>query len=119
MKDGALLIGIVLGDGRVAFAANRLVVNQEFVENAQQGRPPEKRFRFADACVRAGCRQWAGDRCGVVDQILAAVPIHELQPNLPECSIRAQCRWYNQSGSDACRVCPLVVTDASEDPVRA
>jgi hypothetical protein len=115
MKEGAILVGIVLANGQVAFSADRLVVNRDFVENARQGRSPEKRFRFGDMCVKSGCRQWTGERCGVVDQVLAAVPAGERHAALPQCSIRAQCRWYAQSGADACHVCPLIVTDCLEE----
>jgi hypothetical protein len=115
MKEGAVLLGIVQADGRIAFAAHRLEVNQDFVQSALQGRPAEKRFRFSDVCVQSGCRQWTGERCGVVDQILAAAPADQLSLEMPECSIRPQCRWYNQNGWQACRVCPLVVTDCIEE----
>jgi hypothetical protein len=115
LKEGAILVGIVLADGRVAFSTERLMVNQEFVQNARQGRSPEKRFRFGDACVKGSCRQWTWDRCGVIDQILAANPTHELELELPECSIRSQCRWYSQSGPNACRICPLIVTDCLDE----
>ena len=115
LKEGALLVGIVLGDGRIAFSSDRLMVNCDFVENAKQGRPAEKRFRFGDVCVKTGCQQWSGDRCGVVDQILAAVPVDQWSPGLPECGIRSQCRWYKQTGADACRICVLVVTDCLEE----
>jgi hypothetical protein len=115
LKEGAILVGIVLGDGSVAFAADRLVVNQQFIENALQGRAPEKRFRFGDTCVKSGCLQWKGSRCGVIDQILEAIPPHGSPWPLPECSIRPQCRWYGQSGAAACRVCPQVVTDCLEE----
>jgi len=115
LKEGAILVGIVLADGSIAFAADRLVVNQQFVENASQGRAPEKRFRFGDTCVKSGCMQWKGDRCGVIDQIVEAVPLHALPSALPECSIRPQCRWFGQSGASACRVCPQVVTDCIEE----
>ena len=119
LKEGAILVGIVLADGSVAFAADRLVVNRQFVENARQGRSPEKRFRFGDACVQSGCLQWKDNRCGVIDQILEAAPIHELPVALPECSIRPQCRWYGQSGASACRICTLVVTDCLQESSEA
>ena len=116
MKEGALLLGIVMTDGRVAFAADRLVVNNAFVSNALEGRSPEERFRFADACAQAGCVQWTGKRCGVIDEVIAEVPAEALQTYLPECSIRPQCRWYSQAGTEACRACPLVVTDCRKEP---
>ena len=114
-KEGAALIGIVMGDGRVAFSADRLVVNPGFLENASAGRAPEKRFRFGDLCVQSGCRQWTGTRCGVIDEVLEHVPEEEKSRELPACSIRPQCRWYNQVGAEACRVCSLVVTDCLDE----
>ncbi len=114
LNEGAILVGIVTADGTVAFAADRLVVNRDFVANARQGRSPEKRFRFADLCVKSACRQWSTDRCGVIDQVVAGIPVNLRSPGLPQCSIRPQCRWFSQSGADACRVCSLVVTDCLE-----
>jgi len=119
MKEGSVLLGIVLGDGRVAFAPDRLVVNREFVTTAREGRSPEKRFRFADACVQSGCVQWTGTRCGVIDDVLAELPAEGLPAHLPQCSIRPQCRWYAQAGTEACRACPLVVTDCAREATGA
>jgi hypothetical protein len=111
---GAILLGIALPGGRVAFASDRIVVDEAFVHAAQEGRSPEQRFRFSAPCVKGACRQWTGTRCGVIDQVLdcagsEAAPVEE-----PACSIRPQCRWYLQSGAAACAVCPLVVTDVRE-----
>ena len=108
-----MLLGIVMPNGRVAFSPDRVTVNREFVSSAQEGRSPEKRFRFADGCVRTACRQWTGTRCGVVDEVLNDIHAEELQAqaDLPPCSIRSQCRWYEQVGAEACRVCTLVITD--------
>ena len=112
-QDGAILLGIVLPDGSVAFAKDRIEINAEFVEIARRGREPEKRFRFSSPCVRGACQQWTGERCGVIDGVVdqAARVGYEPQGALPECSIRPQCRWFGQSGADACRVCDQVVTD--------
>ena len=113
MKEGVTLLGIVMPDGQVAFAPNRLMVTRDFVSNAVQGRSPEKRFRFADVCVRTACRQWTGSRCGVIDEVLkdGSAEGPSVQAERPECSIRPQCRWYDQARAEACRVCPFVITD--------
>jgi hypothetical protein len=103
-----------MSDGRVAFSADRLEVDREFVETARQGRSPEKRFRFAGACVKGGCSQWTGSRCGVIDQVTETMSDMAVA-ELPECSIRDTCRWFDQSGAEACGVCPLVVTDLMEE----
>jgi hypothetical protein len=116
-EEGATLLGVVLPTGRVAFASTRLEVTEEFVQIARAGRAPEKRFRFASVCAKSGCRQWTGSRCGVIDSIMAD-RANRIDGDaatddaaLPACSIRAQCRWFRQSGRAACATCPEVITD--------
>lgn len=108
-EPDALLIGIVGPTGRVGHINPALAVDEEFVLEAHRGRAPEKRFRFAQPCTEAGCQHWTGTRCGVVDAALSRDL--ESAESLPRCGIRTACRWFAQSGANACRVCPLVVTD--------
>ena len=115
-EEGATLLGIVLGDGRVAFAKDHIVVDAAFVEAAREGRSPEKRFRFSSACRKGGCVQWAEDRCGVIDRVIDRKSGQRRE--LPECSIRPNCRWHLQSGDDACFVCPVVMTDERPEDLR-
>ena len=116
-KEGAILLGIVLADGKIAFAKDRLAVDGSFVQNAniEGSHPPESRFRFGSPCAQGACRQWTGSRCGVIDAVLEESRQRNYarppETPLPECSIRSQCRWFDQSGADACAVCDLVVTD--------
>ncbi len=110
-SDGAILLGIVNGDGTVGFLPERLLIDQEFVDAAHRGRTPEKRFRFSNRCVQGACRQWTGDRCGVIDRVMDFLGTTEPPADLPRCSIRTQCRWYGQNGPAACSACPLVITD--------
>ena len=109
---GALLVGIAMPDGRIAYAADQFVVDEEFVRTAQTGRTPEGRFRFASRCAQGACRQWTGTHCGVIERVLELAPDGTGEAELPACSIRAQCRWHQQQGTQACFVCPLVITDA-------
>lgn len=110
-KPGALLLGVVQAEGRVAFLPEKLRVTGEFVEAANRGRTPEKRFCFGGACVRDACRQWTGSRCNVIDKVIGYVGATHIDSPLPRCSIRKECRWYRQRGGLACAVCPIVVTD--------
>jgi hypothetical protein len=114
-KEGANLLGIIQPDGRVSFLNQKLNINEEFVQIAHRGRSPEKRFRFSNNCIKSSCKQWTGDRCGVIDRILDEVGIIEEPPELPECSIRSECRWYNQCGGKACAICPEVITNSLEE----
>jgi hypothetical protein len=115
-EEGALLLGIVQRDGTVAFTPDALRVDAAFVAAAHRGRKPEARFRFASPCQRRRCVQWNGERCGVVDAVLRGVADAgmEVSGSQPACSIRAQCRWFDQSGIEACLVCPLVITELAD-----
>jgi hypothetical protein len=121
-EEGATLLGIVLPGGRVAFAKDRIVVDEGFVQNATRegSHAPETRFRFSNPCARGACHQWTGSRCGVIDSVLGeAHQAGHAPPSgapLPECSIRGECRWFEQSGAAACAVCDLVVTDTRSQP---
>ena len=114
---GATLLGIVGNGGVVGYVRPQIEIDEAFVEIAEQGRTPEKRFRFASSCVEGDCVQWTGSRCGVIDEVLelqadGRLPVAE---ELPACTIRRDCRWYAQSGRRACFVCPFVVTDTLPD----
>lgn len=121
-QEGAILLGIVLSNGTVAFAKDRIVVDRAFVQNAtaEGSRPPESRFRFSSPCAKGGCHQWTGERCGVIDSVLdvARAQVYQLQADtpLPESSIRKSCRWFDQTGVDACAVCEIVVTETRTSP---
>ena len=114
-QSGAQLIGVVLRNGRVAFSAETRLVDGEFVREAQAVGTPERYFRFASPCAQGACAQWAGDRCGVIETVLTENDRTEALEPPPECAIRSSCRWYVQTGLAACHVCPLVVTDGTED----
>ncbi|PTA67982.1 hypothetical protein [Deinococcus arcticus] len=108
--EGHLLIGVVGSGGLIQLLPDALPVDAGFVDTAHKGRAPEKRFRFASPCQAAGCAQWTGQRCGVIDSVLAVVPL-QAEAELPGCSIRGRCRWFAQSGAGACQGCAYVVTD--------
>ena len=112
---GNSLLGVVGEDGRVHNLRTALTIDEGFVAAAQEAGRPEARMRFAGTCVTSGCKQWTGSRCGVIDRVLGHIEA-ELdtlrQADLPPCTIRGTCRWFGQSGADACAACPIVVTDA-------
>ena len=107
------LIGIRGRDGRIANLRTKLPVSAQFVEQASAQGPPEARMRFAGKCETSGCAQWTGSRCGVIDRVMAHLEAHEvpLTSDLPPCTIRGTCRWYEQTGPRACAGCAYVTTD--------
>jgi hypothetical protein len=115
-KKGSALIGVVKSDGRVQFLPNAMQIDDEFVDISNEGRKPEKRFRFSSKCAQLACKQWNTGKCGVVETLIQfSHSQHENMPApdspLPACPIRDACRWYEQRGSEACYVCAQVVTD--------
>ncbi|MFL5338447.1 MAG: hypothetical protein ACJ8H8_36130 [Geminicoccaceae bacterium] len=112
-EPGAKLLGLVQQDGTIGYLGDPLEIDAEFVDRANQGRTPERRFRFVNPCAECGCRQWTGTRCGVIDRTLEELAGDETQ-SLPRCGIRPHCRWFRQNGADACRVCSLVITDTRQ-----
>lgn len=112
-EPGAILLGIVLPTGWIAYGDDLVVIDAEFARRAHEGRSPEKRFRFASPCVQQQCHQWSAGRCTVIDELARDPPPSMDRAALPSCSIRAGCRWYLQIGPAACAVCPLVITDCT------
>ena len=108
--DGAELIGVVGdGDARVRWLPEPEPLDAAGREwlAAEGG---EARFRFAAPCVTARCARWDG-RCQVGARL--AVLADDAPAELPACGIRARCRWWAEQGATACRLCPLVRTDAT------
>ena len=108
--SAAQLIGIVNADGSVAFLGRPLPLNDQFVQIAAQGRPPELRFRFVHECAEGGCANWSGRRCEVAAQVSNSDRFPS--PDLPRCGIRSECRWFSEQGPKACAVCATVVRGA-------
>ena len=109
-KPGAILLGRVRPDRTVALATAPLTVSQTFLDVARQqtDRPLEERFRFASSCAQNGCGNWLGGSCSLPDRLMERVT--EGRPDVPDCSVRASCRWFHQRGEDVCRICTLVTT---------
>ena len=110
-NENAILLGVVQTDGSVAFIKDRIEVSREFLNRADTSTPLETRFRFSSACHGSACKQWSDGRCSVPERLVQLMPRSTATDTaLPACSIREQCRWFQQQGADACRLCPLVVT---------
>ena len=115
-STGSTLIGIVQGDNTVTLLTTPLKVNEDFVRKANEYGEPEKRFRFADKCIKSGCKQWTGKSCGIMNELANSNPsIQTTDNDLPECIIRPNCRWYSQEGGKACKICMFVVTQSQDN----
>jgi hypothetical protein len=112
-RPGSTLLGIMGPDGRLVYTPGRIPLTEEFVDRAHAAGTPEARLRFAEPCVRDECGNWTDSTCGVA-RTAASRPeaTDPASPSLPRCGIRHDCRWYEQEGESACRVCPLVLRSA-------
>lgn len=116
----AVVIGVVRGtpaEPRVRFTERAVPPTRDLL-NLVDAVTPEEVFRTAAPCACSGCGHFARGRCTLAAKItrhLAAVTTE-----LPECSIRDNCRWFSQEGAAACRRCPQVVTrDYGASPTMA
>ena len=113
VRHATHLIGVVGPDARIRFVSPPLDLTTEFRDRSAEMGEPERRFRFAGPCIEEECAQWAGGRCGVIDEVVATFDIAEHSPER-RCAVRPRCRWYSQRGRDACEVCDWIVTDTRE-----
>ena len=108
LYPGSKLLGIVKPDNSVDILEQPMEVDDHFVEVANKGKAAEQKFRFVNKCLKSGCEQWTGETCGVIKRIVDAMDDFLNEAPLPPCSIRPDCRWYDQEGAEACKVCPTV-----------
>ncbi|WP_276482194.1 hypothetical protein [Paraflavitalea pollutisoli] len=113
-EEGAILLGVVNGDGTIGYISTPMTVDHDFVQEVHEQGNPESSFRFSNKCVTSGCRQWSNGQCGVINKIIHNNEDLDLPPRLPECSIRSSCRWYYQEGAKACSFCPYIITNMLE-----
>lgn len=70
---------------------------------------PTEVLRTAAPCIANGCQHYDGTNCRLAMRIVEQLPTATEQ--LPPCSIRRDCRWWQQEGKSACMRCPQVITD--------
>ena len=117
---GALVLGVIDHDAsppEVQYLDQPQPVTPELLALAEPVRPTEV-LRFAATCQEGLCSHWSGHDCSLVTRLVQLVPAASLA--LPPCRIRTDCRWFHQRGREACRRCPLVVTqdEAPTDAMR-
>ena len=105
------VFGIVTGTlekPKVTYLEKAQPVTDELMALADSVTPTEV-FRIAAPCVAKGCKHFDGQDCRLVTRIVENFPIST--DDLPQCSIRSDCRWWRQEGKTACMRCPQVITD--------
>jgi hypothetical protein len=105
---GSRLLGVVNGDSHVDILSDPIEIDDVFVEAANTGKVAEQKFRFVNKCLKSGCQQWSENSCGVIKRVLDAIEENVSKGEIPDCSIRPNCRWFSQESYNACKVCTTV-----------
>lgn len=113
-QTGAMVIGVVTGPAdRRRVSMLRTLAPLDTVAGLI---PPEipvgEIVRLAGPCAEDRCRHFKESRCSLGERIAAALDPVAARP--PPCAIRADCRWWNEQGAEACRRCPQIVTEPFE-----
>lgn len=110
LPDSAVF-GIVTGtveEPRITYLKQPQPVTDELMALSGSVTPTEV-FRTTSPCVTNKCQHFDGKDCRLATRIVEQLsPVVE---ELPPCSIRRNCRWWQQEGSVACMRCPQVITD--------
>lgn len=110
MADSAVF-GVITGtveEPRVTYLNQRQPVTEQLMAKSGSVTPTEV-FRIAAPCAGKGCQHFDGTDCRLATRIVHQIPA--VAESLPPCSIRRDCRWWQQEGKAACMRCPQVVTD--------
>lgn len=102
------IIGGTVTEPRVTYLKQPLPITEELIAKASPITPTEV-FRMATPCAEKACLHFDGQNCRLAQQISEKLPA--VAEELPPCSIRRDCRWWNQEGKTACMRCPQVITD--------
>jgi hypothetical protein len=107
----SLVFGVIGGtvtEPRVAYLKQPQTMTEELIAKVSPATPAEV-FRTASTCATNNCQHFDGKDCRLATRIVAQFPI--ALEELPPCSIRRDCRWWQQEGKAACMRCPQVITD--------
>ncbi|MEH2319607.1 nitrogen fixation protein [Nostoc sp.] len=102
------VVGGTVTQPRIAYLKKPQPITDELIAKASPITPAEI-FRTAAVCATKGCQHFDGQDCRLAMRIVEKLPV--VAEELPPCSIRRDCRWWQQEGKAACMRCPQVITD--------
>lgn len=100
---GSVLLGVVAERGQVAYLSPNVPVTPTLLDSLEASSVPlDNRLRFAGPCIAHRCIQWKGgegtDHCGLIEHAVKTFERTEGPDTLPQCGIRATCRWIEPNG---------------------
>ena len=109
--ENSVIFGVVGGtaqEPRVTHLVEPRPVSAELLAFSEPVKPTEV-FRFAAPCAGKGCQHFDGTNCQLASRVIQLLP--SVVERLPVCSLRPNCRWWQQEGKAACLRCPQIVTE--------
>lgn len=103
------VIGGTVEEPHVTYLKQPLPITDDLISLSAPVSPAEV-LRTASPCAAKGCQHFDGTDCRLAMRIVEQLPA--VTEALPPCSIRRDCRWWQQEGKAACLRCPQVVTDS-------
>jgi hypothetical protein len=103
------IVGGTVEAPRITYLERTEPLTDELVRRSHPVTPTEI-FRMATLCATKKCLHFDGANCRLAKQIVEELP--GVVEELPACSIRRDCRWWQQEGKAACMRCPQVITDS-------
>jgi hypothetical protein len=108
--DGSVIFGIVAGtpeQPQLHHLRETKQIPSELLALESPVKPTEI-FRIAATCSEK-CLHFDGANCRLSQRIVEGLP--QVSESIPPCPIRADCRWWNQDGKEACLRCTQIVRD--------
>lgn len=107
-RPESVVLGVRSGDdGQVVYLAEP-VPAADVLGAVPEGIAPNRVLRFASHCV-SDCANRVGEACGLIERI-TTVPAGTVPAAVPRCHLRPHCKWWDQTGVEACHRCPALTT---------
>ncbi|MFJ1596439.1 hypothetical protein [Streptomyces sp. NPDC088261] len=112
-RPESVVLGVRSGDGDQVVYLAEPVPAADVLGSIPEGIAPSRVLRFASHCV-SDCANRVGEACGLIERI-KTVPAGTDASAVPRCHLRPHCKWWNQTGVEACHRCPAISTLNSRD----
>ena len=105
--ENAIIIGKFNKKEQVNFFKRPKRLKQKLIDKSTKKGSVEDKFRIAGICMNKQCHQWNGNGCSLPDKVhnIESIGKNESYKN---CTIQANCRWYQQKGESICKSCSMV-----------
>ncbi|GGY16145.1 hypothetical protein GCM10010326_05060 [Streptomyces xanthochromogenes] len=112
-RPESLVLGVRSGEKGQVVYLDEPVPAADVLSSIPEGIAPNRVLRFASHCTSA-CANRVGDDCSLIQRI-QTLPSPQETGAVPRCHLRPRCKWWNQTGVDACHRCPALATLNSAD----